>query len=173
MKIGMYRRKIIFGFKRYNKNMTQTFFTFIKQVGVVTACAMTISYMIKVLKGKGKKPRQTMFIKVTDIEGAFDHRSLEELLREDDQYKWSELLLDIERHGVCYPISVCRFGDTCHPSRKPSNNKKYSCLAGNHRVKILQILDTGNMTIEAKCDKIPCRTVWTKFYKATNDVEGT
>ena len=114
-----------------------------------------------------------MAIKVTEIEGAFDHRSLEELLREDDQYKWSELLLDIERHGVCHPISVCKFGVTCHPSRKPSKRKKYSCLAGNHRLKIMQILDTGNMTIETKCDKIPCRTIWTKFIRATDDVEGT
>ena len=144
----------------------QTFLNFIKEVGVFRALWIIVLNIFFIFKKLNKLQKD---IKVSEIEGSFDNASFDDLIKNGD-YRWDLLLSDIKKYGVLYPISICQFGKDCHPSRHPSKlkfwtyRKKYSCLAGNHRLRVLQLLDiTSELTVKAKCDKYPCKTGYDKF----------
>ena len=153
------RRSLIFGLRHYHKNMPCTFFIFVKEVGIRKAFMTWILACVKSLKKYVKDKRQIELMKVSEIEGAYDDISFEELLREDDRYNWSQLLLDIDKYGIHFPITICAFGYDCYKDKVIHlNGKKYACVAGNHRLKVMQVLDKGDSMIEIKIDDDPCNS---------------
>ena len=99
------------------------------------------------------------------IIGQYDHRTLEELIKTDREYKWSSLLADIDEYGMQFSISVSPCDDVngIHPYKSDlgvyftsaKDKKKYTRLPyhvvdGNHRIRILKALYPLNTKIKVK-----------------------
>jgi len=75
------------------------------------------------------------------IVGQYDHRTLEELITTDREYKWSSLLADIDEYGMQFIISVSSSDDV---------NGLNNVVDGNHRIRILKALYPLNTKIKVK-----------------------
>ena len=99
------------------------------------------------------------------IVGQYDHRTLEELITTDREYKWSSLLADIDEYGMQFIISVSPCDDVngIHPYKSDlgvyftaaKDKKKYArwpyhVVDGNHRIRILKSLYPSNTKIKVK-----------------------
>lgn len=99
------------------------------------------------------------------IVGQYDHRTLEELIKTDREYKWSSLLADIDEYGMQFIISVSSSDDIngIHPYKSDlgvyftsaKDKKKYTrwpyhVVDGNHRIRILKALYPLNTKIKVK-----------------------
>ena len=72
-----------------------------------------------------------IYLKLSQVEGVYDNKSIKELIIEDKGYRWAALIADIPQNGVKRDIYI--------QDERP-HNEGYSIKDGNHRLRILKYL---------------------------------